>query len=121
MKISEGRAVVSTGNELKSGVNAPDSGARGGKGTTKQPRGEPLTRVSSTGEEFRLGNFAGIFLPNKQPVFVAAMWATALLGALFGLGSGSQSWSEQARLFPELTSVHFFSLRNFHSPRHSGT
>jgi len=82
MEISTGRVAVSTGNELESRPNAPDSGAHGGKGTTKQTRERQLTRVSSTGEEFRLGNFAEIFLPNKALVFDVKKQATALPSAI---------------------------------------
>jgi hypothetical protein len=67
---------------MESGVNAPDGSARGGKGTAKHARERQLTIVSSTGGEFRLRNFAGIFTPNKQPVFVVAMRATALPPAI---------------------------------------
>jgi len=78
MEVSARRAAVSTGNELESVVNAPDRGTRRKKGIAKQTRERQLTRVSSTGGEFRMGNFAGIFSSNRPPVLVVAMWATAL-------------------------------------------
>jgi hypothetical protein len=34
-----------------------------------------------------MGNFVGIFSPNKQPVLVVAMWATALPPAILDKGS----------------------------------
>ena len=68
-KISERRAAVSTENETESGVNTPDSSARGGKGTAKQARERQLTIVSSTVGEFKLRNFAGIFHAEQTACF----------------------------------------------------
>ena len=67
---------------MESGARLPDRDVHRGKGTIKQARGRPLAGVSSTGGEFRMGNFAGSFLPNKQPVFVVVMWAIVLPPAI---------------------------------------